>query len=68
MAAVASTSGDVPESHAEFEELGGVVPTLLEDLVELVEPPAALKRPDHGRRAADLAARATGAGATTPRR
>jgi Anti-sigma-K factor rskA/Putative zinc-finger len=45
-AAVRAHLASCPQSHAEFEELGGVVPALLEarlaDL-ELVEPPAALR-------------------------
>jgi hypothetical protein len=48
-----------PESHAEFEELGGVVPYLLDDPdLELVEPPAALRDRIMAAAAADLAQRA----------
>jgi len=43
-------------SHAEFEELGGVVPALLED-VELVEPPAGLRDRIMDAARADLAER-----------
>lgn len=57
-----------PESHAEFAELGSVVPVLLED-VEQVEPPAGLKARIMGAAAADLEARgaqgATGEAATS---
>jgi anti-sigma factor RsiW len=43
MAAVREHLATCPESHAAFEELGGVVPYLLDDpATELVEPPAAL--------------------------
>ena len=51
MASVREHLATCPESHAEFEELGGVVPYLLEmpDL-ELVEPPGCPARPDHGGR------------------
>jgi Anti-sigma-K factor rskA, C-terminal/Putative zinc-finger len=57
-----------PESHAEFEELGGVVPYLLDDpSLELVEPPAALGDRIMAAAAADLAARsAPVAERTTP--
>jgi anti-sigma-K factor RskA len=54
-----------PLPHPEFEELGGVVPVLLED-VELVEPPAALRDRIMAAARADLAertARTAGAGA-----
>jgi len=55
-----------PESHAEFEELGGVVPYLLESLdVEIVEPPAALGDRIMAAAAADLAER-TAAERTIP--
>ena len=48
-----------PESHAEFEELGGVVPYLVDDPdLELVEPPAALRDRIMAAAAADLAERA----------
>jgi hypothetical protein len=65
MTAVREHLATCPESHAEFEELGGVVPYLLESPdIELVEPPAAL-----GDRimaaAADLTER-TAAERTTP--
>lgn len=42
-----------PEPHAEFAELGGVVPYLALD-VELVEPPASLRERVMGAAAADL--------------
>jgi hypothetical protein len=55
-----------PESHAEFEELGGVVPYLLDDPnLELVEPPAALGDRIMAAAAADLAER-TESPATPP--
>jgi len=43
-------------AHTEFDELGGIVPALLED-VELVEPPAALRDRIMDAARADLAAR-----------
>ena len=49
--------------HAEFEELGGVVAAMLED-VELVEPPAALRDRIMDAARADLAARASRGPAT----
>jgi hypothetical protein len=56
------------ESHAEFDELGGVVPYLLEDpSIELVEPPAALGDRIMAAAAADVAERtAPAAERTTP--
>ena len=54
-----------PEAHAEFAELGGVVPALAES-VEQVEPPPALRDRIMAAAAADLAAR--GAGARPERR
>jgi anti-sigma-K factor RskA len=45
------------EPHAEFAELGGVVPYLAEADLELVEPPAALRDRIMAAAAADLAAR-----------
>ena len=58
MAAVREHLATCPESHAEFEELGGVVPYLLDDpRLELVEPPAALRDRIMAAAAADLAAR-----------
>jgi anti-sigma factor RsiW len=66
MAAVREHLATCPESHAEFEELGGVVPYLLESpSVELVEPPAALGDRIMAAAAADLAER-TAAERTTP--
>ena len=65
-AAVREHLATCPESHAEFEELGGVVPYLLESPdVELVEPPAALGDRIMAAAAADLAER-TAAERTTP--
>ena len=55
----AHLASSCPESHAEFEELGGVVPFLLED-VELVEPPAALGERIMAAAAAELAERTRG--------
>lgn len=49
-----------PETHAEFAELGGVVPYLAEAVLELVEPPAALRDRIMAAAAADLAARSGG--------
>lgn len=58
MAAVREHLATCPESHAAFEELGGVVPYLLEDpATELVEPPAALGDRIMAAAAADLAER-----------
>jgi len=66
MAAVREHLATCPESHAEFEELGGVVPYLLESPdIELVEPPAALGDRIMAAAAADLAERTT-AERTTP--
>jgi hypothetical protein len=68
MAAVREHLATCPESHAEFEELGGVVPHLLDDpATELVDPPAALGERIMAAAAADLAER-TGPAAerTTP--
>ena len=66
MAAVREHLATCPESHAEFEELGGVVPYLLESPdLELVEPPAALGDRIMAAAAADLADR-TAAERTTP--
>jgi len=60
MAAVREHLATCPESHAEFEELGGVVPYLLESPdLELVEPPAALGDRIMAAATADLAERAT---------
>jgi anti-sigma factor RsiW len=63
MVAVREHLASCPESHAEFEDLGGVVPYLLEmpDL-KLVEPPASLRDRVMAAAAADPAARGT----TTP--
>ncbi len=58
-----------PEPHAEFAELGGVVPYLVEADLELVEPPASLRDRIMAAAAADLAARddtSTAAPPTTP--
>jgi anti-sigma factor RsiW len=58
MVAVREHLATCPESHAEFETLGGVVPYLLESPdIELVEPPAALGDRIMAAAAADLAAR-----------
>jgi anti-sigma factor RsiW len=58
MDAVRAHLATCPESHAEFEELGSVVPYLLDDPgVELVEPPAALGDRIMAAAAADLAER-----------
>ena len=66
MAAVREHLATCPESHAEFEELGGVVPYLLESPdIQLVEPPAALGDRIMAAAAADLAER-TAAERTTP--
>jgi anti-sigma factor RsiW len=66
MAAVREHLATCPESHAEFEELGGVVPYLLESPdIELVEPPAALGDRIMAAAAEDLAER-TAAERTTP--
>jgi len=55
-----------PQAHPELDELGGVVPYLLED-VEPAEPPPALKERIMRAAAADLAARtAPGAAAGAP--
>ena len=60
MASVREHLATCPESHAEFEELGGIVPYLLEDpSLELVEPPAALRDRIMAAAAADLAARSS---------
>jgi anti-sigma factor RsiW len=58
MAAVREHLATCPESHVEFERLGGVVPYLFDtpDL-ELVEPPASLGDRIMAAAAADLAAR-----------
>jgi anti-sigma factor RsiW len=68
MASVREHLATCPESHAEFEELGGVVPYLLDDPgLELFEPPAALGERIMAAAAADLAARpAPTADRTTP--
>jgi len=62
MAAVREHLATCPESHVEFERLGGVVPYLLDtpDL-ELVEPPASLGDRIMAAAAADLATRGAGA-------
>ncbi|HET9347403.1 MAG TPA: anti-sigma factor [Candidatus Limnocylindrales bacterium] len=58
MASVREHLATCPESHAAFDELGGVVPYLLEDPgLELVEPPASLGDRIMAAAAADLAAR-----------
>jgi len=49
-----------PEPHAEFAELGGVIPYLAE-AVEQIEPPASLRDRIMAAAAADLAARSTAA-------
>jgi anti-sigma factor RsiW len=61
-AAVREHLATCPEPHTEFEELGGVVPYLLEPAdLELVEPPASLRDRIMAAAAADLEARAQGA-------
>jgi hypothetical protein len=66
MASVREHLATCPESHAEFDELGGVVPYLLDDPdLELVEPPAALGERIMAAAAADLAER-TAAERTAP--
>ena len=55
-AAVRDHLATCPEPHAEFAELGGVVPSLLAD-VPLVEPPAALRGRIMDAARADLALR-----------
>jgi len=61
MAAVHDHLATCPESHVEFERLGGVVPYLLESPdLELVEPPASLGDRIMAAAAADLAARGAG--------
>jgi anti-sigma factor RsiW len=58
LAAVREHLATCPESHAEFEELGGVVPYLLDSPdIELVEPPRALGDRIMAAAAADLAGR-----------
>jgi hypothetical protein len=56
MAAVREHLGTCPESHAEFAELGGVLP-VLDASIPLVEPPASLKARVMAAAAADLEAR-----------
>lgn len=66
MAAVREHLATCQESHAEFDELGGVVPYLLESAdLELVEPPASLRDRIMTAAAADLAERQR-AGAAEP--
>src|SRR5687767_13237880 len=58
MAAVREHLATCPESHLEFEALGGVVPYLLESPgIEPVEPPASLRDRIMAAAAVDLAAR-----------
>ena len=66
MAAVRQHLATCPLSHAEFEELGGVVPYLLEADLELVEPPAGLRDRVMSAAAADVAARGSGATPAVP--
>jgi hypothetical protein len=67
MAAVREHLATCPESHAEFDELGGVVPYLLDDPdIELVEPPAALSDRIMAAAAADLAERTEASKPATP--
>jgi hypothetical protein len=67
MASVREHLATCPESHAEFDELGGVVPYLLDDpSLELVEPPAALGDRIMAAAAADLAARNVAAEGDAP--
>lgn len=61
-AAVRAHVAGCPEPHPELEELGGVVPYLLEE-VEPLEPPAGLRDRILAAAAADLAARADRAAA-----
>ncbi len=68
-AAVREHLATCPESHAEFEALGGVVPSLVELVeLELVEPPASLGARIMAAAAADLAEhpRATAAPVAAP--
>jgi anti-sigma factor RsiW len=66
MASVREHLATCPESHAEFEELGGVVPYLLDDpSIELVEPPAALGDRIMAAAASDLAERTSPAAERT---
>lgn len=58
MAAIREHLATCAESHAEFEQLGGVVPYLLEAELELVEPPASLRDRIMAAAATDLATRA----------
>lgn len=63
MASVRAHLATCPESHAEFAELGGVVPYLLDADLELVTPPASLRDRIMAEAAADLRSRETPAGA-----
>jgi anti-sigma-K factor RskA len=65
MDAVRAHLASCPEAHAEFEELGSVLPALAAS-VPLVEPPAALKGRVMAAAAVDLASRAPAATATAP--
>jgi hypothetical protein len=66
MAAVREHLATCQLEHPEFDELGGVVPYLLESAdLELVEPPASLRDRVMAAAAADLAER-RGAGAAAP--
>jgi hypothetical protein len=67
MAAVREHLATCPESHAEIDDLGGVVPYLFDDPeLELVEPPAALGDRIMAAAAADLAERNEAAKRATP--
>jgi anti-sigma factor RsiW len=61
MSAVRDHLGTCPEAHAEFAELGGVIPYLAESL-EPVPPPAALRGRVLAAVAAEAAARTTASG------
>ncbi|HUQ78261.1 MAG TPA: anti-sigma factor [Patescibacteria group bacterium] len=68
-AAVRDHLATCPEAHAEFDELGGVIPAYLNlelDGLELVEPPAALGERIMAAAAADLARRTRSIGTSTP--
>jgi anti-sigma-K factor RskA/putative zinc finger protein len=69
-AAVREHLGSCPRSHAEVDELGGVVPALIEAGLadpELVEPPADLRDRIMAAAADDLAVNPRAAQAATPR-
>jgi hypothetical protein len=67
MASIREHLSSCPESHAEFDDLGGVVPYLADGLeIELVEPPASLRDRIMAAAAADLAARSGAPTTATP--